>query len=353
MIPGERAVKLALLLSVLGVAILYGQVPDAEATDPAALSLDDRGSVARFDGTALDVGDIEGGFRFRLVSGGEVDVVSWGDGTPPGEGDLVSVIGRVDEYRGEVEVVAEEVQVVEAFEERGVSSVEEAYGGGVVAASGTVSRSTVEGCVLEDGTVLTGDAAPGDVVEVTGVVTDPGMPRVEAVSLQVVGVDGSYVHGSVGEVKEAVYGGERGRANLTGVVGGARFDWLLYLYDGSTEGFEARHVNDVLANELPLRFPDDYVGRVPSSLERVRVTGYVEDYRGNPQVEVKSVEPLGTVDPETVKGTVEAVRGRTVVVDGEEFLTAPGLEPEAGDEVSLHALEGYSHDGGRVGVLAE
>ncbi|MBS1262944.1 MAG: hypothetical protein MAG715_00109 [Methanonatronarchaeales archaeon] len=351
MISGERAVGVLLALSVVGTGALYVQIPVVDDADMSTLSLDDEGSVARFTGTALEVRDIEGGVSFRLLGRGSVRVVSWSDvNVEPG--DAVSVVGRVDEYRGEAEVVSESVSVTDRFDDLVPREPSSASPGDRVSVNGTVSRRGGDWVLTEQGLLLDGvDAGPGDVLEVDGVMVDPGLPKVAAVESEVTGVDPEYLFESVEEVKRAVYAGRRGRVELTGVVGSYRFDWLTYLYDDSTGGVDERHIADVLSNEIPLRFPRDYVGYVPEPLERVWLKGRLDSYRGNPQVEVEGVEVIGEEGTQMVEGVVDDVDGRFVEVGGRRFVASPGVSLEEGDGVAQRVLDGTLHSGERVRVL--
>lgn len=353
MVPGERYVAYLLFAAVLGMAVLYVQVPSAAQGDLAAVSLDDEGDIATFEGTVLDVAMLEQGVAFRLVGGGSVRAVSW-EPVDVEEGDRVRVTARVDEYRDEPELVVRKLEVLEHFRDRDAVGPDAWRGGDAVSLERAVDLGVDGGVVLDGGVFVEGaDASPGEVLRVDGVLVDPGLPKVVPVRTEVTGLDRDRVHRSVSAMKRAVYDGEQGSVEVTGVVGGRRFDWLLYLYDDSTRGVEERHVNDVLVNEVPLRFPRDYVGEVPEDLDRVRVMGELDSYRGNPQVLVRSVEVLGRAESEPVSGEVVAVDGREVQVDGEVFVASPGSDLEEGDAVDGRWLTGVRHSGEGVRVLVD
>lgn len=349
---GENLVAALLLFAVLGLAALYAGLPAVEGHGLASVSTGEEGSVGLYGGTVLDLHPAGEGEAFLLVGDGAVRAVSW-EGLEAEPGDRVTLRARVDSYEGEPELVVRGVESVVSLEERSAVAIEEAGGGDLVSLNRSVTLSVDGGVVLEGGVFVSGaEASPGEVLRVRGVVTDPGLPKVSPLESEVTGLDESRIHRSVAAAKSAVYEGREGSVRLRGVVGGKRFDWLMYLYDGSTGSARERHVNDVLANEVPLRFPKDYVGTVPEPLDRVEVRGELDSYRGNPQILVRGVEVLGESDAILVSGTAERVEGRRVVVDGEGFYASPGLELEDGEEVSLHRLDGVTWEGEQVGVLA-
>lgn len=347
----ESYMSAALIIAVVGLGALYLQVPPVEKTEISSVSLEQEGRVLELQGTALDVRDVEGGTSFRLVGNGSVNVVAWRE-VEIGEGDLVSVVGRIAEYRDEAEVVAEEINVTRVFAERPPKRLRSAEAGDAVIVEGTVSRSMERGALTEGDVYLKSvDAGPGDVLEVRGIVEDPGLPEVLAIYYERTGTDEKYLFEGVGSTKEAVYAGRRGRVVLNGTIGGARYSWLHYLYDDSKDGLRDRHVSDVLVNEIPLRFPRDYIGHVPSTGDRVKVEGRLESYRGNPQVSVDEVEVLGTTELPRVDGEVEDVEGRSVLLNGGEYVLSPGADVENGENASFYSIDAWLHTGEKVSVL--
>lgn len=105
--------KMALIASLLGLCMLFLISRSSELSQTSILEIDDgmKGEQVKVFGTVQSVRSA-GDFQIIRVSQPSSIAVFVGEQVPLAEGDYVEVIGRVDEYKEDSQIIADRIRKV-------------------------------------------------------------------------------------------------------------------------------------------------------------------------------------------------------------------------------------------------
>ena len=113
----KTLLKIALIASLLGLLILYlisGNIK-IEEKNIEKITLDNKDEMVKIKGTVSKVIDTEKVTIIDVLQPNEITVVLFKNDeteTPIQEGNEVEIIGKVDEYEGELEIIAHKARIV-------------------------------------------------------------------------------------------------------------------------------------------------------------------------------------------------------------------------------------------------
>ncbi|MEM4254730.1 MAG: hypothetical protein QXR53_00175 [Candidatus Norongarragalinales archaeon] len=112
----ERIFFLSLFLSFAGIAVLFAlsQSASAREAEVSQLSSEDFGRTVLLKGKAVSVSSNGETVFFRLCASACVKVVVFRSRSAVSEGAFVSVEGRVSEFEGRIEIIADSVEVLKS-----------------------------------------------------------------------------------------------------------------------------------------------------------------------------------------------------------------------------------------------
>ena len=110
----KQIYKISVFLSIIGLTLMYAssQYLEPEKVDVEDIEESSSGKVLEVEGTALNVTNSGSNLFMDLKdSSGSILVVQFDSDRSVSEGDPVSVIGSVELYEGELEIIAREIEI--------------------------------------------------------------------------------------------------------------------------------------------------------------------------------------------------------------------------------------------------
>ena len=113
----KTILKIALIVSLIGLLILY-LISDNITIKQASIekiTLDNKDEMVKVRGIVSRLADTEKVTIMEITQPAEVTVVLFkgsNESTPIREGNEVEIIGKVDEYEGKLEIVAQRARVI-------------------------------------------------------------------------------------------------------------------------------------------------------------------------------------------------------------------------------------------------
>ena len=113
----QTLLKIALIVSLLGLLILYliSDNIDLKERNIEKITLDNKDEFVKLTGTVNKVIDTEKVTIMEIMQEQEITVVLFKDENktmPIQEGNEVEVIGKVDEYEGKLEIIADRLRII-------------------------------------------------------------------------------------------------------------------------------------------------------------------------------------------------------------------------------------------------
>lgn len=106
---------IALLSSVVGLSILTFFAHDLEPSEADLKIIDgmQSGKQVKVLGQVQDVIAIDSTVILTISQPSTVKVVAFGMASPPEEGETLEIIGHIDDYEGENEIIADRIRLVD------------------------------------------------------------------------------------------------------------------------------------------------------------------------------------------------------------------------------------------------
>ena len=107
--------KIALISSLVGIFLLYflSRTIDVREYNPSIISNEENNNYVKIKGTVTKITGKDNLIFMEVSQQYPINVVVFDKKPELKEGDFIEVIGRIEEYKGKEEVVADRIRVIE------------------------------------------------------------------------------------------------------------------------------------------------------------------------------------------------------------------------------------------------
>ena len=103
--------RISLAFAVLGMSFLFFISENIEIRQPDIAKINDLEKYVKLEGTVTRATKINGNLFLRVAQEEQMSVVLFDEDSEIRPGDKVEIVGRLEEYKGEYEVIGEELYV--------------------------------------------------------------------------------------------------------------------------------------------------------------------------------------------------------------------------------------------------